>query len=42
VRLDTVIHAPGENAEVIVAYLMRRGFVRADDSLIEAEAGVSA
>ena len=41
VRLDTVIHAPGDNAEAIVAHLMQRGFVRADDSLIEVGAGVS-
>jgi len=42
VRLDTVIHAPGENAEVVIAHLMRRGFLRTDDLLIGAEAGIPA
>ncbi|HEX3721938.1 MAG TPA: bifunctional sulfate adenylyltransferase/adenylylsulfate kinase [Nitrolancea sp.] len=30
VRLNTVLYSPGENADAILAHLMRSGFVRAD------------
>jgi sulfate adenylyltransferase len=38
VQLNTLSSSPGENAERIVAHLVRSGFVRADDSLIAAVA----